>query len=186
MLPGLSVSSADLAFSSYGFGSHYDQYNEWLGASGSAYDGLTWSPFLPGQSATLSLEVNVGDFWGVGDWEYLSVWIDWDQNRVFDADEEILDLDDYWFDYGINVVTHSFIVPTDAVMGSTWMRARLTFDSDLAATDALMGGSPFTGEIEDYSVDLIPEPVSLTLMGFGLAVLAGGRIGRARKRTKDR
>jgi hypothetical protein len=171
----ISTSLADLSYATYGAASHYDQYNEWLGVSGALYDALTWSQFTPGAWASISLTAHVGEFWGTGDFEYLSLWVDWDQNRVFDVDEEVLDLDDYWFDYGDNPITHNFVVPTDAVMGTSWMRARLTFDGDLYPTDDLMGGMAYTGEVEDYAMNVVPEPGTLVLLGFGLLSLAGYR-----------
>ena len=51
-----------------------------------------------------------------------------------------MDLDDYWFGYGDTPLSFNITVPTTAVMGQTWMRARFAFDGDLAPTDALMGG----------------------------------------------
>jgi len=169
----LSTSLADLSYATYGAASHYDQYNEWLGVSGALYDGLTWSDFTPGAWASISLTAHVGEFYGTGDYEYLSLWVDWDQNQVFDVDEEVIDLNDYWFD---------FVVPTDAVLGTSWMRARLTFDGDLYPTDDLMGGMAFTGEVEDYRMNVIPEPATLVLMGFGLLSLAGYQKARSGKK----
>ena len=179
----LSMSLADQYFSTYGYASHYDQYNEWLGATGTIYDGLTWTPFVPGIAASIDLTAHVGEFWLTGDWEYLSIWVDWDQNRVFDTYEELVNLDDYWFNYGDNLLTFNFTVPTTAIGGETWMRSRLTFDGDLAPTDALMGGMAYTGEVEDYSVHVVPEPSTLILLGTGLLGLAGYGY-RRRKREK--
>ncbi len=185
MQPG-SISLADQFFPSYGKASHFDQYNEWLGEFGNIYDGLTWSPFVQGMGASIDLTAHVGEFWELGDWEYLSIWVDWDQNRVFDADEEIADLDDYWFDYGDNLLSFNFTVPSDAVLGETWMRSRFTFDGNLAPTDAGMGGMAFTGEVEDYAVSVapIPEPSTFLLLGTGLLGLAG--YGRVRRRGKKK
>ena len=171
----ISTSLADLSYATYGAASHYDQYNEWLGVSGALYDGLTWSDFTPGAWASISLTAHVGEFYGTGDNEYLSMWIDWDQNRVFDAGEEVLNLNDYWFDYGNTVITHTFTVPWNAVQGTTWMRTRLTFDGDLYPTDTQMGGMAYTGEVEDYRMNVVPEPGTLVLLGFGLLSLAGYR-----------
>jgi len=179
----ISTSLADLYYASYGVASHYDQYNEWLGPTGNTYDGVTWTPLTPGALATINLAAHVGEFYGTGDYEYLSLWIDWDQNRVFDAGEEVLDLNDYWFDYGNTAITHTFTVPWNAVQGTTWMRTRLTFDGDLYPTDAQMGGMAYTGEVEDYRMNVIPEPGTLVLLGFGLLSLAGyqkARFGKKR------
>jgi hypothetical protein len=63
------------------------------------------------------------------------------------------------------------------------MRTRLTFDGDLYPTDAQMGGMAYTGEVEDYRMNVIPEPGTLVLLGFGLLSLAGyqkARFGKKR------
>jgi len=188
----LSFSYADQLFPSYGYASHYDQYNEYLGSVGNVYDGLPWAPtpFLQRMGASIDLTAHVGEFYEEGDYEYLSIWVDWDQNRGFDTDEGIADLNDYWFDYGDNLLTFNLTVPSDAVLGNTWMRARFTFDGDLAPTDAGMGGQPYTGEVEDYAVTVgggvapIPEPSTFLLLGTGLLGLAG--YGRAKRWGKKK
>jgi len=166
----LSVSTADLVIPTYGSASHLDQYNEWLGASPSLIDGIGYTPFLPGQTATLTVQSNVGLFWGSGDYEYLSVWVDWNRNGAFNNDEEVLNLDEYWFGHGLNSYDFMIDVPNTFVPGTTWMRTRFSFGQDLRATDALMGGAAYYGEVEDQLVSTvtpIPEPSSALLLSLG-------------------
>ena len=170
LLWGYSVSTAV----GYGSASHLDDpafLSEWYGADGSLADGLTFSPFTTGQTATLDLSVSLNNFFDAGSFEWASIWIDWDHSFTFDDNELVLDYNDYWFDNGTTSFQTSFVVPNTAILGETWMRARLTADGDLAAT-----GDYFTGEVEDYrvsvseGVEAIPEPATMSLFGIGLLV----------------
>jgi len=165
----LSVSSADLAFASYGQATHSDQSNEYLGALGTVYDGLTFPSFFRGHMSLVGISPTVGKLFSTGDFEYLSVWIDWDQSRTFDTWEEVIDLDDEYFALGTHPVNLDISVPTTAALGSTWMRARFSFDGDLTPT-----GAYYTGEVEDYAISVadtvIPEPGTCLLLLVGLAL----------------
>jgi len=163
----LSVSSADLAFASYGQATHSDQSNEYLGALGTVYDGLTIPAFFRARTVSIGIAPTVGDLFSTGDFEYLSVWVDWDQSRTFDAWEEVVNLDDQYFALGTHPANFDVAVPTSAALGSTWMRARFSFDGDLTPT-----GAYYTGEVEDYeiSVAAIPEPGTCILLLAGLAL----------------
>lgn len=167
----LSVGAADLFYASYGQARHFDQSNEFLGSDGMSFDGVTFSPFIPGETAHISIEAAVGQLFGSGDFEYLSIWVDWDQSRFWEDDEEIIDLDDVWFAEGSTSLDFEVAVPDDAILGNTWLRARFSFDGDLTRS-----GDYFTGEVEDYEIAIgatqpIPEPGSLALLGVGLLAL---------------
>lgn len=196
-LPGaglaISTSIADLAFGSYGATTHEWQDYEWLGASGTDYDGVSWTPFLPGQSASLTCYVTINDFWGDGPgwyaYEYLDVWIDWDQDRTWEEAEHILDMNssEFFYDgpeFGALTfqVPTAFVVPMDALVGTTWMRSRVGFDGDYTPSSYA-----YYGEVEDYEVNVagagapIPEPTTLLLLGSGLLGLVGCRSFRNRR-----
>jgi hypothetical protein len=172
----MSVSQADLLFPSYGQARHFDQSFEYLGNVGQIPDGASWST-APGL-LNLTLLPNVGDQWGTGgDYEYLSVWIDWDLNRTFDAAELVVDLQDEWFDFGIHPRTFQVAMPTTADPDLTWMRTRFSFDGPFGPT-----GDLITGEVEDYLLSsAVPEPTSLALLVFaGLGALAMRGVRRRR------
>ncbi len=81
--------------------------------------------------------------------EYFKVWIDFNQDKVFDASEMVLESDFSTDD----AVTKSFIVPNDAMVGSTRMRVIMIFDSN-EATGCDNAGVDF-GEVEDYCVTIL-------------------------------
>lgn len=177
----VSLSRADLYYPTYGRARHFDQSNEFLGTRGDRYDGVGWSTFRPAELATVTVRTRVGLLFGTGDFEYLSMWIDWDQDRHWGDDEEVIDLDDFWFDAGTSTYQTAILVPEDAVLGETWMRTRFSFDGDLTAA-----GDFVTGEVEDYQVHVgavepVPEAGSLLLLSCGLLPLLGLARSRGRR-----
>jgi LruC domain-containing protein len=78
---------------------------------------------------------------------YLYAWFDWDQNYQFDADE--ITVSKYRLNQGDNSVLVD--VPSNAVMGATWARFRVTDGSEanpITATGGVTGG-----EVEDYPIN---------------------------------
>lgn len=78
-------------------------------------------------------------------YEYLSVWIDLDQNGTFEPDEKLAVATT---EAPFESVTPSLFIPTDAPTGITRMRVMCVHNED--PTDAC--GIYFYGETEDYSV----------------------------------
>jgi len=77
----------------------------------------------------------------------LGIWIDWNQDEVFDDfDEKVLCEVDIVDDYG----TYSFIVPADALPGTTRMRIRISSVEECGPPCGEFG----YGEVEDYSVSI--------------------------------
>lgn len=95
-----------------------------------------------------SMTVTVGD----GGTENVSVWIDYNQNGVFDTTE-------YTFLGTANDddITNNINIPGNALTGLTVMRIRDRFSSVLANDQACYNGHTY-GETEDYLIYLSPPP----------------------------
>ena len=144
-------------------------------------DGFTFSEFKIGEMANLSFAAHSvrRSYYCNPTYEYIKIWIDWNQDKDFlDPGEQI-----YNFAWqlptwsGIKTLNKvvSFLVPTDALYGSTWMRARIMCQSGIGAY-----GYTNQGEVEDYGVDVVPEPAAMILLGS----LATGLFGTAAIRRR--
>ena len=104
----------------------------------------------PGASFTLSLLSQ-----GSGGYSYISVWVDWNRNGVFDATERMVNSV-----YTSNVLTNFTInVPISASLGVTRMRI---IDWSNGSAPAPCGGlSGYYGEEEDYLVSVGSPGLSL-------------------------
>ena len=80
-----------------------------------------------------------------GTYEYLSIWIDLDQNGAFDTNEKLAT---GTTDSPFQSITPSLAIPADALTGYTRMRVMCVYNTD--PTDAC--GSYDFGETEDYTV----------------------------------
>ena len=82
---------------------------------------------------------------------FLSSWIDFDGNGIFDVDEQIIT------DAAVSTGTSSYVfaVPSDAIPGTTWMRTRVSTLAGLLP----LGGAP-DGEVEDESISIINPEVT--------------------------
>jgi len=147
----------------YPYAEHEDGFWQYLGADWEANDGISWTPFAPGQLAYIDITVN-----SEGEFEWLSLWIDWDQSGSWENNELMVDLQQVWFDVGATTLTEVITVPSSAILGTTWMRARFGFDGPYSPD-----GFAFYGEVEDYQVDVVPEPNTILLLASGLAGIAG-------------
>jgi len=83
----------------------------------------------------------------------LSVWIDVDRNGVFDANDQVVA--DKTLQVGENKV--QFTLPGNLTEGDSWARFRVSSVSGLLA----VGGAP-DGEVEDYPVKLLADPVTVS------------------------
>jgi hypothetical protein len=177
---GLSFATAP----SYGPASHTDPMTlEWLGEQDGVVDGVSFSDFYLGSTATLAVDVTLDPTWfdatdpTDGDYEYLSVWIDWNQDFFFGNDEKVVDSYDF-YNGGTTTILEDVFVPNFASLGETWMRTRLTFEAPLTPY-----GDFFTGEVEDMSLSVnangvVPESSTLLLLGFGIALLGAAGVVR--------
>ena len=78
----------------------------------------------------------------------LGIWIDWNQNFIFDSNEEITSQS------GEGPWTVSFVPPAGATLGTTRMRIRLQYGASYTP-DPCAGSTYYSGETEDYSLELI-------------------------------
>jgi PKD repeat protein len=113
--------------------------------------------FATGSSQTVSVTSNYNNATVPN---HYNVWIDWNQNKVFDANEKVLSKIT-----GITV-SNSFTVPATAKTGNTRMRVRYSFDK---AFDACGFDDRF-GEVEDYTINVTG---ATTPIGTTLAVPGG-------------
>ncbi|MCD4680858.1 MAG: T9SS type A sorting domain-containing protein [Bacteroidales bacterium] len=82
--------------------------------------------------------------------EYISMWIDFNDNFYFDANEIIIE--DFWAESGNHIYTVSVIIPYTATPGSHRLRIRINNAASSADPCALYD----YGEAEDYMVNITP------------------------------
>ena len=78
--------------------------------------------------------------------EYWHVWIDWNQNGIFDANERMV----YGSSSSAARLSSSFTVPSNALLGTTRMRVTMKYNA--AATACETFGY---GEVEDYTINVV-------------------------------
>jgi len=77
--------------------------------------------------------------------EYWKVWIDFNQNGTFDADEEVVS----GSSSSDANLSYTFTVPTSAISGSTRMRVSMKWDATPTSCETFS-----YGEVEDYTVSI--------------------------------
>ncbi len=82
---------------------------------------------------------------------WLNAWIDWNQNGVFDADEQIAN--QQFVTAGTNNLV--FRTPVWSAFGSTWARFRVSSTPAIGPT-----GGVGDGEVEDYEVQVVASGVT--------------------------
>lgn len=116
-----------------------------------------WNTAITGYSnyRHISTQVDVGSTYSLGvtanlSWDNsrVGMWADWNQNGVFDANENIGSFN------GAGPWTANFTPPNDALEGTTRLRIRLQYDPNYTPhpCDATDYNS---GETEDYSLEVI-------------------------------
>jgi len=171
------------------------------GVAWSLDNGNTWGhdTVTNGQAVWFRFEMHK-KLWGRHLYDGLKVWIDWNQDEDFtDTDEKVYQ--DAWYfrqapgyRYGDDVADISrwfymtLEIPEDALLGETWLRARVTCDESIGGNLDNMDptGYLWQGEVEDWKLKIeeamappasIPEPSTMLLLGIGLgsAALFGRR-----------
>ncbi len=171
--------------------SHWDGFNEFLGAADGTEDGVSWSPLVAGGYSTFTVDLSIGQFWETGDDYYLSLWADWNGDLDFTADEQIVSFENQFLPYstgnqGFHSFTFTDVYVPEFSIADTWLRARMTwagdsyYDNDGNAIGTvgdmglLAGGNLYYGEVEDYNIGVsaIPEPATVFLLGIGITGIA--------------
>lgn len=131
------------------------------------YNNLPVPNFSKGSQYTLTVKFDVHGGTGYG------VWIDYNQNNIFDASEKVGGSTGSAF---LNIssnttVTHSITIPTSALSGITRMRVRIVEDdAHSGGTDASVlacNASTSTtdvmdwGETEDYNINITQSSVGI-------------------------
>jgi hypothetical protein len=176
-------------------------------ASGSS----TWSAWssnavlTQGDDVEFSFEFNRADY-GNHEYDELKTWIDWDRDTNWSNANEVL-INEQWHknqnandvdefnssfnnDLGTNnnsdtsrVYTTQITIPLNAVLGDTWMRARIVCENSLSnySVNRILEATGFQdqGEVEDYKLTVvaknrIPVPEPSTLLVFTLGLLGLG------------
>lgn len=105
------------------------------------------APAMLQTSLTYPISVAVGDGWL---YETVSVWIDYNQNGIFDNDEYTFIGTGY-----DEILTGNITIPTTALAGVTRMRVRVVGEDDTAAgPDQACEEAVEFGETEDYLVNI--------------------------------
>jgi subtilisin-like proprotein convertase family protein len=105
---------------------------------------------------------------GPGGTEHVAVWIDYDRNGSFDANE--------FTALGSGngtTISNNIVVPSNVTSGPTRMRVRVRWSTALTGTQSCFGYS--FGETEDYNVNLVPcVPVRYATQPANATVTCGG------------
>jgi hypothetical protein len=133
---------------------------EYLGTSEASANGVVFnSSIMPSSTASVTLTASVPG--------KLDAWIDFNDNGSWnDPGEEIFT--DVSLAAGPNTLT--FAVPAGALGGPTWARFRYSLAGGLAPT-----GMAMDGEVEDYRVEITPQPPD-PASGPGSVVRSGGTV----------
>ena len=112
-----------------------------------------------GNAYALTVKVNTAGNYTV----YAYAWIDWNQNGVFDSDEAYnLGSARNVTNSATNLCPYNISVPTGAVAGSTRMRVSCKYNTAPGSCD-----NAFDGEVEDYTINVVPAITGTTaLSGF--------------------
>ncbi len=116
-------------------------------------DGIVFlDPLVPGGQSAIQVVISNGN-------GKLDAWIDFNQNGQFDGimEQIIKDIPVESGQGGISV-----FIPADAILGDTYARFRLSTEGSLLPT-----GFAADGEVEDYKVNIVPEPATMSLLGLG-------------------
>ncbi|WP_298417448.1 GEVED domain-containing protein [uncultured Kordia sp.] len=124
-------------------------------------------------TAGVSSSVSVTKFWtGTVYDEGVAVWIDYNQDNVFDNATEQIFLDGA---SQVTTVTGNFTVPLTALAGNTRMRVRMQYFNNPGDLITTACGTFNFGEVEDYTVNIVipVTPPDIFVSGNGLEITDG-------------
>lgn len=106
----------------------------------------------------------------------VAIWVDWNQNSVFDTNELVYASSGY-LSGASTTVSSSFPIPVGATLGYTTMRVLTDFNAS-AATPVPIDPCSYAavikqGEIEDYTFQVKAAPPAITLSGISSTICAG-------------
>ncbi|MCD4695046.1 MAG: hypothetical protein K8S16_02300, partial [Bacteroidales bacterium] len=99
------------------------------------------------RGSSYNLSLTVGTWWNA---DISAVWIDWNQDEVFDDN---INTERYDCSNDDAIQTTSITVPIDAVLGQTRIRVRLR-DGSFGDPLEPCGDTPY-GEVEDYTINVL-------------------------------
>ncbi|MFM2360513.1 MAG: hypothetical protein RLY16_2506, partial [Bacteroidota bacterium] len=160
-IPGASSCSANDVITNVTFGT----INNTTACSANGYGDYFYA--VPLTTAIVGVANPISVTVGPGGTEYVNVWIDYDHSGTFDASEHT------YIGSGNGVtISNSITIPVTALTGSTRMRVRLRWFTNLTSSDACTTYG--TGETEDYQVFIgscsgisINEDVSAAIVNCG-------------------
>lgn len=120
------------------------------------YTNLTPPDLLPGETYTLT----IGSDYQLAEFNEVKIWIDYNDNASFEADEKIADTDGNGMVGGFTNL--DFTVPQTSTPGNYRMRVKLVY----VYTDFDACSEEDSGEAEDYTVEILsedtcPEPTAI-------------------------
>lgn len=120
-----------------------------------------------GYTYDLSVNVNTDGNYRV----YARAWIDWNQDGDFSDMGEEFDLGSAWriWDGATSASPYSITIPSGATIGSTIMRVSVRFGAYPDECD-----EDFDGEVEDYSINIIPPLPSVSLSVLNSSINENG------------
>lgn len=118
------------------------------GSTGCATDGINYSDFTSlstnlTQGSSYTISIKSENVYG----QAVTVYIDFDQNNVFDANEQV-----FFHAADTALMTGTILVSSNAVVGSTRMRVRGVYNQPTASDPC--ANYPY-GETEDYTINIM-------------------------------